>query len=242
MSPSGPRAPDGSAALLRLMQLVSPALPVGAYAYSHGLEWAIQAGWVQDAAQTEAWIQGLLHNVWARLDVPVLGRLMECLAAANGASGTDGGAADETLDRWCDFLHSSRETAELQDEDRRMGQALARLLEDLDVPGVGRWAHAHSCSFPVPWAYAAVHWNIAPATAAAGMLWTYAEHQVAAAIKLVPLGQTAGQRMLGFLGSRIPAAVAAGLALDESEIGQAAPALAIASALHETQYTRLFRS
>lgn len=219
-------------ALLRLMQLVSPALPIGAFAYSHGLEWAVAAGWIRTEVQAEAWISGLLRHVWARLDAPVLGRLLEAFGCGD----------DAAIVAWGDLLYSSRESAELQAEDRMMGRALARLLEDLGVPGAGRWAAHPRCSFPIPWACAAVEWQVPRDAAAAGLLWTYAEHQAAAAVKLVPLGQTAGQRMLSALGALIPAAVEEGWGLADDEIGSVAPALGIASALHETQYTRLFRS
>jgi urease accessory protein len=220
------------AALLRLMQLVSPALPIGAYAYSHGLEWAVAAGWVGSEGEAEDWIGGLLQGPWARLDVPVLARLMAARARGDAT----------LLATWADFLYSSRESAELQAEDRFMGQALARLLVDLGVAGVKPWGTAPRSSFPAVWACAAVDWNIALQPAAWGLLWSYAEHQVAAAVKLVPLGQTAGQRMLRRLGAAIPPAVAAGLALGDADIGAGAPGLGLASALHETQYSRLFRS
>jgi urease accessory protein len=219
-------------ALLRLIQLVSPALPIGAYAYSHGLEWAIAEKWVSTDTETEAWIHGLLQHAWARLDVPVLARLI----AAQGRGDA------QAMDTWAELLHASRESAELQAEDRFMGQALARLLTDLGIAEARRWIAARHASFPALWACAAVHWNLPTEAAAWGLLWTYAEHQVAAAVKLVPLGQTAGQRMLGRLGEAIPAAVRDGLALDDADIGAVAPGLGIASALHETQYTRLFRS
>jgi urease accessory protein len=221
-----------SPALLRLLQLVSPALPVGAFAYSHGLEWAVGAGWVTDEPAVERWIGGLLSAVWARVDVPVLLRLREALESGDGAA----------VRRWAEVLMASRESAELQAEDRAMGQSLARLLADLGIAAAAPWAADPACALPLPWALASLHWRIAPVASAAGLLWTYVEHQVSAAVKLVPLGQTAGQRLLGGLGERIPAAVTLGMALPDEEIGAAAPGLAIASAQHETQYSRLFRS
>jgi urease accessory protein len=214
------------------MQLVSPALPVGAYAYSHALEWAIGEGWVPDEAGVERWIHGLLHHVWSQVDVPVLLRLREAFESGDATS----------VRRWAEFLTASRESAELQAEDRVMGQGLARLLNDLGIVQAAAWTADPACAMPLPWALASQHWRIAPLASAAGMLWTYVEHQVSAAVKLVPLGQTAGQRMLGSLGEQIPAAVTCGMAVPDDEIGAAAPGLAIASALHETQYSRLFRS
>ncbi len=228
---TGPAALD-MAALLRLLQLVSPALPIGAYAYSHGLEWARSAGWVQDERGVEAWVGGLLRQVWARLDVPVLLRMVEATRSGD----------ETTLMGWAELLQASRESAELKAEDRLMGRALARLLSDLEVNGAARLISDSRCSLPLLWACAAVHWEVPLSAAAAGLLWTYVEHQVAAAIKLVPLGQTAGQGILARLGEGIPGAVTTGLALLDSDIGAAAPALGIASCLHETQYTRLFRS
>jgi len=220
------------AALLRLMQLVSPALPIGAFAYSHGLEWAREAGWVADERGVEAWIGGLLREIWGRLDVPVLRRMAGALSSG-----------DETaLLRWAELLQACRESAELRAEDRLMGRALARLLAELGMGGAARWIADARCSLPLLWACAAVHWKVPLGAATAGLLWTYVEHQVAAAVKLVPLGQTAGQTILARLGAGIPDAVATGLTLSDADIGAAAPALAIASSLHETQYTRLFRS
>jgi urease accessory protein len=220
------------AALLRLLQLVSPALPIGAFAYSHGLEWARGAGWVRDERGVEDWIGGLLRQVWGRLDVPVLRRMVAAVRVG-----------DETaLMDWSELIQASRETAELRAEDRLMGRALARLLADLGVSGAARWMPDARCSLPLLWACAAVHWDMPLRAAAAGLLWSYVEHQVAAAIKLVPLGQTAGQLVLARLAEGIADAVATGLALSDADIGATAPALAIASCLHETQYSRLFRS
>jgi len=230
--PSQGNVPLNSAGLLRLMQMVSPALPVGAFAYSHGLEWAVSAGWVNTAAQAEAWVGGLLRHVWARLDVPGLGRILAALQAGDLAR----------VAHWSERLQAGRESAELRAEDRLMGQALARLLADLGVSRAAEWVSDPRCSFPVPWACAAAHWQIPAQPAGLGLLWTYAEHQVAAAVKLVPLGQTAGQRMLQRLIELIPPAVEEGLRLPDADIGGIAPALGIASARHETQYTRLFRS
>lgn len=226
------RAEPVSPALLRLMQLVSPALPVGAYAYSHALEWAVAQGWVGDEPAAERWIGGLMRHTWARLDLPVLARLRDAFAREDTAAAR----------RWAALLAASRESAELQAEDRGLGRALARLLADLGVPAAAAWAADPGCGVPVPWALAALHWDIAPMASAVGLLWTYAEHQVSAAVKLVPLGQTAGQRLLARLGEAIPAAAAQGFALPDEAIGAVAPGLAIASARHETQYSRLFRS
>jgi urease accessory protein len=219
-------------ALVRLLQLASPTLPVGAFAYSHGLEWAVQAGWVHSAADAEGWIQGLLLHAWSRLDVPVLARLYRALEAGDAPA----------VERWSERLCAGRESAELLAEDLHLGQALARLAESFGVPGAAAWAAGGRCPFVLALAGAARHWAVPLPEAALGCLWTYCEHLVTAAVKLVPLGQTQGQQVLHRVAAHIPAAAAQGLALEDEAIGAVLPGLAIASALHENQYTRLFRS
>lgn len=221
-----------SLALLRLLQLTSPALPVGAYAYSHGLEWAVQAGWVRNAGDVETWIAGLQREAWSRLDVPVLARIYRALEAGQ----------PELAAQWRDRLCAARESAELLAEDLQLGNALARLAASFDVSDADGWLGDGRCPFVLAFAAAARHWGVSLYETALGCLWTYCEHLTSAAVKLVPLGQTEGQRVLHNLAAHLPGCVAFGLALDDDEIGAALPGLALASALHETQYSRLFRS
>jgi urease accessory protein len=218
--------------LLRLLQLASPALPIGAFAYSQGLEHAVTAGWVSDEASARAWIGGLLEEALARLEVPVLGRLERAFVAENEAE----------AERWNDFLLASRGSAELRAEEQRLGSALARLLVTLEVAGAERWAGAAAVSHLAMFALAAARWQIPASSAAGGYLFSWAENQVGAACRLVPLGQSAAQRILSFAGAAIPAAVARGLGLADDEIGFSAPGQSIGAALHETQYSRIFRS
>jgi urease accessory protein len=217
--------------LLRLLQLVSPALPVGAFAYSQGLEWAVQAGWLTHARETAAWIEGLLAHSLAHFEVPVFSRLYAAWQQNQ----------IETFEAWNRYLLAGRGSAELQQEERHMGQALQRLL--LQLQPEGRIAEA--CGRPTfiaMFAAAACNWGIAVQPACSGLLWSWCENQVAAAVKLVPLGQTDGQRILMRLAEVIPGAVRQGLALPDQAMGAAAPGLSMACALHETQHTRLFRS
>lgn len=220
------------AVLPRLLQLCSPTLPVGAYAYSQGLESAVEQGWVQDEASAGAWILGLLDYTVRRLDLPVFARLY-------GA--WQGGEAD-AVRRWNARLYASREAAELQREDQQLGAALARLLSDLGLDEAAPWRNAPRVCFATLFSLAAAHWEIPLPEAATGYAWAWTENQVIAATRLIPLGQTASQRLLVAAGPAIAAAVNDGLTLPDAEIGAAAPGLALASALHETQYSRLFRS
>jgi urease accessory protein len=223
---------DDGAALLRLLQLVSPALPVGAYAYSQGLEYAVDAAWLRDEAAVAEWILGVLELLLGRVDVPVLARLYRAWQVNDEAA----------LTYWSAYLRASRESRELQEEDRHLGMALARLLRDLDMAEAAPWVAHSDTGFAVVFALAATRWRVPLPAAAQGYLWSWVENQVAGAIKLVPLGQTAGLRILPRAGGAIPAVVTRGLAMAEDEIGFVAQRLAMASALHEQQYSRLFRS
>lgn len=229
---AAPATGDPGLARRRLWQLMSPTLPVGAYGYSAGLEYAIEAGWVGDAQATADWLEGQLRHALARVDIPLLARLHGCWLAAD----------HDGLHHYSRWLRASRETAELVAEDQHMGRALARLLTELGVAEAEPWSAEPDVSWAGMFALALAHWDIPLAEGAEAYLWAWCENQVAAAIKLVPLGQTAGQRMLLGLAGPVGEAAAAGLALPEEAIGGTAPGVAIASSLHETQYSRLFRS
>jgi len=219
-------------ASLRLWQLISPALPVGAFAYSQGLEYAVEQGWVTDEKTTRQWISGLLSHSLSSLDIPVLARMYKAWQ-------------QNEITRvlyWTHYLQASRESSELLMEDRQIGSALKQLLHDLKIENATQWPQDSQPSFATMFALAASHWTVTCNETCQGYLWSWSENQVAAAIKLVPLGQTAGQRILSVIIEEIPRAVERGLALSDDEIGAAAQGLGIASALHETQYTRLFRS
>ena len=222
-----------SLALPRLLQLASPALPVGAYTYSQGLEWAVEAGLVRDQVTAGQWIGGLLEEGIGRFEAP----LAACLQRAWAA-----GDIGEVERLNAEFL-ASRESSELRAETVQMGYSLRRLLHDLDdFPVPAALDALPEVAFPTGWALAAAVWEIPLADSLAAYLWSWCENQVMAALKAVPLGQTAGQRVLLALGGHIPAVVQQALALPEAAWSNFAPGLALASSRHETQYSRLFRS
>lgn len=196
----------------RLLQLASPTLPVGAYSYSGGLEAAIEAGIVHDAASAQRWIGDVLEHSMLRMEAPLLARMI--------------GEPDE---RWNAMLLASRETAELRAETVQMGASLNRLLGDLGVEP----CPYEEVSYAAAYAQAVRAWGIAREDALVAYLWAWLENQVIAAVKAVPLGQTEGQKMLLSLSQKFS---------PESELGNFAPGLAILSSRHETQYSRLFRS
>ena len=221
--------------LARLLQLASPALPVGAYTYSQGLEWAVEAGTVQDEAGALRWIGDQLEWNLGRYEAPLLLRMLEAWQVGAGA-------AVRELDE--EFL-ATRESAELRAETLQMGYSMQRLLHELgDFPPPLLAAIAGS---PTPtlmqaWTCAAAAWRIPPADALTAWLWSWAENQTMAALKAVPLGQAAGQRLLQEIGRRLPAVVGRALTLDPAGYSNFAPGFAIACCNHETQYTRIFRS
>jgi urease accessory protein len=222
----------GALPLLKLLQLTSPGLPIGAFAYSQALEQAIALGWVKNEVSAQDWICGLLAGSIGKLDLPVLARVHGAFACGD----------DDRARTWSEFLLASRASAELQAEDRSLGSSLARVLDGLAIDGARTWLGSSSASYAALFALAAVRWNIPVAQAATGYAFAWLEAQVAAATRLCPLGQQAAQRILSRALPSIPEVVSAALALADDDIGAAAPAQAVASALHETLYSRLCRS
>ena len=223
------------AALVRLLHLASPALPIGAYSYSQGLEWMVEAGAVHDAPSLRGWIADILQNVMASGEAPVLWRL---LAAAQNND-------IAAFAQWNAWFRASREGAELRAETLQMGGSLVKLLADLDVldrAARDAIAAAEPLTLPAAFALAAHGWAMAPADAVTAYLWSWLENQILVALKTMAIGQVAGQKLLLSIGAAIPAIVASSRAVADNDISSFAPGLAIASARHETQYSRLFRS
>ncbi|RUM50498.1 MAG: urease accessory protein UreF [Marinomonas sp.] len=216
--------------LLRLLQLSSVSLPVGGYAFSQGMEYAIDKGWVTKQAQVADWTQLQLLQSLARVDLPVLRLAMAAWATRDEAR----------IVELNDLILACRETKELRLNDTAMGEALARLLRSLEIETP--FVRLEDISFVVLFAIAATHWQVEFDSAALGFSWSWLENQIAAATKLVPLGQTQAQLLLGELQPTLSEAIALSKTIDEDDIGAGLPAVAIASCLHETQYSRLFRS
>lgn len=223
---------DSNLSLIRLLQLVSPSLPTGSFSYSQGLEWAIEAGWVQDASSLADWLQALMRQSLSSVDLPLL-RLM--YQACNQGD-------LEQLGRLCDQLMACRESDELQQEERNRGRAMAALLASLGLLPASPWQSVIERSQLAGFSLAALSWDISPEQAANGYLWAWLENQVLTGIKTIPLGQTQGQQLLLELAEAIPQAVSFGLHLDTADIGASSSGLALASCYHETQYTRIYRS
>ena len=230
-----PPAVSSDLALLGLLQLISPTLPIGAFAWSQGLESAFELGWVNNEQELGQWLQGVLDDGLSRCELPLLARLQNCWATADSAG----------LAHWNDWLHANRETAELSDEDTRLGQALMRLLTSLELQPQLELGHAQLPEEPgyvTVFAWVAHQRQVSLRQSLLGFAWAWLENQLSAACKALPLGHTAAQRLNEQLRPKLVAAVDTALSLTDKQLGPILPGLALASAQHETQYSRLFRS
>ncbi len=221
-------------ALLKLMWLASPALPVGGFSYSEGLEAAVEAGLVTDAATASAWLTDQLHLALARSELAVAGK-------AFAAWRRNDIAAVAELNTW---MAITRETQEMRLQTEQMGRSLAAWLtqQDADGKAAALTALHPAPTWPVAFALAAERTGAPVREALLSFGFAWAENMVQASLKSVPLGQSAGQRVLSALADAIPGAVDAALALPTSGRQAFTPMLAILSARHEVQYSRLFRS
>lgn len=229
--------PTGAPALhelAALLQLASPALPIGAFSYSQALEAAIEAGLVVDAESARRWIA-------AGLDLLAGGEAVLLLRQCRAWRGQDMTA----VSRYNDMLLAWRESSELRLETEQMGGSLARLAQDLQWGGSdmrARLAGLKPIALPTAYAYAAAALGIGEANALTAWLYAWLENQTAAAIKAIPLGQVAGQRILHGLREAVAQAAQRTLDCADQDISTFAPMLGILSSRHETQYSRLFRS
>jgi urease accessory protein len=210
-------------------------LPVGAYSYSQGLEWAIECGDVNDLDTAKTWIGDVLHTYQANFELPVLHRLYQAWQAEDW----------EAVNDWDSFYKSGRDTAEALAETKQMGYSLVRLLNDIKELPEDLLFSVKSLkepAFPTIYAAIAQTWQIPVRDMLQGYAWGWLENQASASMKSVPLGQVAGQKILLALGETLPSVVAHAMLLQDDEISNFNPLLSIAGCLHETQYSRLFRS
>lgn len=220
------------ATLLALIQLASPALPVGGFSYSEGLESAVDSGLVTNEAQAGRWLLDQLELALARSELPLL-------VQAHAAWLADDGPRIEALQTW---HAATRESAELRAQGEQMGRSLLDWLRNSAWHEDARVAKLTAPPWPLAFALAGVLAGADARGTALAFAFGWAENMVQAAMKAVPLGQAAAQRMLALLAEATPAAVDRALATSDGERQAFAPLLAILSAQHETQYSRLFRS
>lgn len=227
--------------MLQLMWLASPALPVGGFSYSEGLEAAVDTGRVNDEAQAAAWLLDQLHLALARSDLAVV---VKALESWNRVLEEPVQLAHITsLNGW---VLSTRETAEFRLQTEQMGRSLVQWLQHGDQASDVRVSACAALkpapTWPVVFALAGALMNALPRELLLAFAFSWAENMVQAAIKAVPLGQLAAQRILQRLTQDIPDLVEHALQMPWDEAQVMTPMLAILSAQHETQYSRLFRS
>lgn len=218
--------------LTSLLQLSSSAFPLGSFHYSQGLETAVELGFVTDYASFHHWLTVQMRESMANLDLPVLCRMMQAYEADDL----------DQLETWVEFLVASRETYELRQEEQARGQAMIRILDNFEIGLNQRVRRLVTLSQLAGHAVLAKAWRLDFPALANAMLYSFLENQVTAGIKTIPLGQSAGQKLLWSVGQQLEDWVEHAGCLADDEIGASTHGLAILSSLHETQYTRLFRS
>lgn len=220
--------------LLRLLQLASPSLPIGAYTYSQGLEAAIEAGTITGESSARDWIIESLGIV-GDFEAPILWRLLEGFAARDA----------ETVTFWTERFVAARDTAEFRAETIQMGYSLSKLIVELRIADP-ELLEILECQpeIPLPTAFAcaAEALGVPHEAALLGMLFSMIENQVLACVKSVPLGQVSGQRLLLSLHPVIEETMRHAQRLGDDELSNWAPGLSVLSMQHEVQYSRIFRS
>ncbi|MEN9865443.1 MAG: hypothetical protein RL748_1033 [Pseudomonadota bacterium] len=224
-----------SSTLLQLLQLASPSLPIGAYCYSQGLESAIDQGLVHDEASAHDWISGYLQQVMVFFEAPILWRLLQAFAQGDAAA----------VCNWTDTFLAARDSSESRAETVQMGYSLTKLIIDLRLPDARLLAILHSLPetpLPTALACASVALKLPHQATLLAMLFSWAENQVLACVKTVPLGQVAGQRLLFSLHAAIEQAALVAQTLGDEELNNWNPALSLLAMQHEVQYSRIYRS
>ncbi|NJN38556.1 MAG: urease accessory protein UreF [Acaryochloridaceae cyanobacterium CSU_3_4] len=228
--------------LQRLLQLASPALPVGAYSYSESIEWLVDTGTLQNEIHLQAWLLQELTYGAIRMETAVMVRGYRAVLYQN----------PQALQTWNTWLSAARDTEELRLQSWQMGRSLLRLCSDLQAADgiaidpeliqVLDQLQQSGCNFAIAFAITAAHWQIPLDSAVLGYLHSWATNLIGAGVKLIPLGQTTGQKLLFQLQPHLESATQAILALQDDDLNTCGWGLALASMGHETQYSRLFRS
>ena len=219
-----------AAGLLHLLQFASPALPIGGYSYSQGLEAALESGLVRDADTARAWIVRYLHEVVAQWDAPLFWRLLKAFEARDDAS----------IALRSERFLASRDSAEFRAETVQMGYSLTKLIAELGVADVAPLGE--EVSLPAAFACAVSALAIGHEEALLAMLFSWVENQVLVCVKSVPLGQVAGQRMLLSLRPELELSAERARTISDEDMSNWSPGLSILSMRHEVQNGRIYRS
>lgn len=221
-----------SVAQLRMLQFFSPAMPVGAYSYSQGLEWAVNSGWIIDVPSFKAWVDEQIRTTLARQELPLLRRLFS--AAKNNDI--------EAVDQWSQLALAVRDTHEMREEERARAAAYFRVLETI-CPVDARWQRDYFLRSPlVSMSWFSAKQRIDEAAMVSAFSHNWLENTLITGVKIIPLGQSSAQRLLFDLAGLITQAAQISLQVNDDDIGMSLPAVSMASCGHETQYSRVYRS
>ncbi|MFL0780426.1 MAG: urease accessory protein UreF [Prochlorococcus sp.] len=219
---------------LSLLQLVSPALPVGAFSYSEGLEWLVQNGRLQDEASLAAWLEAELLRGQVGIEAAALLSIRQCLE--QWRAGVDQAAA---IRDWSAWLLALRDAPELRAQQAQMGRSLLQLLKDL---GHSLPNDDLQLAWPIAWAWAGMVWELPALDVAQGYLYGWVANQLSAAVRLVPLGPTQAQRLQQQLLPLIESRALASMKQDPQSLWCGGVGAAMAQLSHAELYSRLFRS
>jgi len=226
-------AADTSLTLARLMTWLSPAFPVGGFSYSHGLEWMVETGKAKDAAMLGDWIEDILVHGAGRTDAIFLAEAWRAVSAGDATS------LSEVTELAAAFVPS----AERRLETLAQGAAFVAAIKAVwPHPVIDRLSTQEEIAYPVAVGACSAAHNLPLAETAQAFVQGFAANLVSAGVRLIPLGQTDGLRVIARLEPLLPRVVASALGASLDDIGGIAVMADIASMRHETQYTRLFRS
>lgn len=219
-------------AQMRLLQFLSPTAPVGNYSYSQGLEWAVNEGWIHDAESFQVWVKEQVCTTLTVQELPILTRLYRSMLNKDVAA----------AEYWTQFSVAVRDTAELRQEERNRGESYLRMLESIESIN-GSWPRSLFLRTPL----ASIAWfSVNNAISESSLLVAYAhnwlESSVITGVKAIPLGQSAGQKIIFQLASQLVNAVDRSLTISDDCVGVSLPAMSMASCGHEVLYSRIYRS
>jgi urease accessory protein len=234
--------------LLNLLHISSPALPIGAFAYSQGLEYTLEAGWCKNADDVEQWIKSVMTHGLGGVDLPILKRLHHAWSAyfieheeADGKVNEEN-SNRESLKAWNATLLAFRETKELYLEDIQVGDAFKQWHKSQSAEHLEKLELVDKPTVACMYALNGVIKGLTVEECLIGFVWSWLENQITSASKAMPMGQTDGQSIIRHLIPEIEAVVENAMQLEDDDIGSGLVGLSMSSALHENQYSRLFRS
>lgn len=220
---------DKATMLFHLLRFSSPSLPIGSFAWSQGLESAIELEWLKNNDDLYDWLLAMLENGFVQQELPLLIRML-------------GSQEEGELEYWNQRSLAMRESAELRMEDMHTGRALLQLARSLAVSRAKEWRDELDIGYLAAFAMVCRHYQLDFVAVATGYIWSWLDNQIAVAIKLFPLGQTAGQLLIEALAPAIAGVIERARKVQDEQIGISLPGQVMASMLHESQYSRMFRS